>query len=255
MVDAAGPCGYGLSRALSRKHLRCWVVAPSVVPKTAGDRVRTDRRDAIQLARLMRAGDLPPGAVPTVEDEAIRDRARARAAAIRARQAAKHRWKAFRLRQDMRSEGRATWGPAPRRGLAAVVGPTPAPPIVFQASVRAVAEHDARLQRLETELRAQVQGWRLAPVVRALQAMRGVQFTVAVTLIAALGDLTRFEPPRPLLSSLGRTPRESSSGARRRQGAITTAGQTFARRALSAGAWASRYPATVSRHRPWRWEH
>jgi transposase len=239
-VSEAGPCGYWLSRDLSRKHLLCWVVAPSLVPQKAGDRVKTDRRDATQLARLMRSGDLTAVDVPTVEDEAIRDLARARADAIRDRKAAKNRLQAFLLRQDIRYEGRATWGPAPLRWLAEVVCPTPAQQIVFQEDVRAVAEHDDRLQRLETELREPVQGWRLAPVVQALQAMRGVQFTVAVTLVAERGDLTRFENPRPLMSSRGLTPSDYSSGARRRQGTITTAGHTFARRALIEGAWAYR---------------
>jgi transposase len=133
-------------------------VAPSLGPKTAGDRVKTARRDATPLARLRRSGDVTPVYVPAVEAEAIRDLARARADAIRDRQAAKNRLKAFLLRQDIRYEGRATWGPAPRRWRAAVVGPTPAQQIVFQEYVRAVAEHDERLQRLETELREQVQG-------------------------------------------------------------------------------------------------
>jgi transposase len=248
LVYEAGPCGYWLYRYLTKKHLLCWVVASSLVPKKAGDRVKTDRRDAIQLARLMRSGDLTPVYVPTVEDEAIRDLARAREDAIRDRKAAKNRLKAFLLRQDIRYEGRATWGPAHLRWLAEVVCPTPAQQIVFQEYVRAVTEHDERLQRLEMELPAQVQGWRLAPVVQALQAMRGVQFTVAVTLIAELGDLTRFENPRQLMSYLGLTPSAYSSGERRRQGTITKAGNTFARRALIEGAWAYRYPAKVSRH-------
>jgi transposase len=247
-VYEAGPCGYWLYRYLPRKHLTCWVVAPSCVPKKAGDRVKTDRRDATQLARLMRAGDLTPVYVPAVEDEAIRDLTRAREDAIRALKAAKSRLKAFRLRQDIRYEGRATWGPAHLRWLAEVVCPPPAQQIVFQEYVRAVSEHQERLQRLEAELRDQVAVWHLAPVVQALQAMRGVQFTVAVTLMAELGDLSRFENPRHLMSSLGLPPREYSSGERRRQGGITTAGNTFARRALIEGAWAYRYPAKVSRH-------
>ena len=247
-VYEAGPCGYWLYRYLTKKHLLCWVVAPSLVPKKAGDRVKTDRRDATQLARLMRSGDLTPVYVPAVEDEAIRDLARAREDAIRDRKAAKNRLKAFLLRQDIRYEGRATWGPAHLRWLAEVVCPTPAQQIVFQEYVRAVSEHQERLQRLETELREQVHTWRLSPVVQALQAMRGIQFTVAVTLIAELGDLTRFENPRQLMSYLGLTPSEYSSGERRRQGSITKAGNTFARRALIEGAWAYRYPAKVSRH-------
>lgn len=109
-----------------------------------------------------------------------------------------------------------------------------------------------RLWRLEAALREPAPAWRLPPVVQALQARRGVQFTVAVTLIAARGDLTRFDNPRPLMRSWGLTPSEDSRGARRRQGTMTTAGHTFARQALMEGAWSSRYPAQVSRHLPWR---
>jgi Transposase IS116/IS110/IS902 family len=174
--------------------------------------------------------------------------------AIRDRKAAKDRLKAFLRRQDIRSEGRATWGPAPLRWLAAGVGPTPAQPRVFQAYGRAVSAHQARLQRLETELREPVRGWRLAPVVQALQARRGVHFTVAVTRIAALGDLSRVENPRPLMRDLGLPPSEDSRGERRRQGRITQAGKAFARRALSEGAWSYRSPAQVSRPLPWRLE-
>jgi transposase len=223
-------------------------VAPSLVPKKAGDRVKTDRRDATQLARLMRSGELTPVYVPEVEDEAIRDLSRAREDAIRDLKAAKSRLQAFLLRQDIRYEGRAPWGPAHLRWLAEVVCPTPAQQIVFQEYVRAVSEQQDRLQRLEAELREQVQAWRLYPVVHALQALRGVQFTVAVILIAELGDLTRFDNPRQLMSYLGLTPSEYSSGERRRQGTITKAGNTFARRALIEGAWSYRYPAKVSRH-------
>jgi transposase len=238
VVYEAGPCGSWLSRALSRKPRRCWVVAPSLVPKNAGDRVTTDRRDATQLARRMRSGDLTPVDVPTVEAAASRDLACAREEASRARQAAQPRLKACLRRRDIRYEGRAPWGPAPVRWLAAVVCPTPAQPLVCQAYGRAVAAHDERLQRLETALRAQVQGWRLAPVVQALQAMRGVQCPVAVTLIADLGDLTRFENPRPLMSALGLPPSASSRGERRR----CRHRQPRARRCPAAGSSRSHWP-------------
>jgi transposase len=253
-VYEAGPCGSWLYRSLRRKHLIGWVVAPSGVPQKAGDRVKTERRDATQLARLMRSGDRMPVDGPAVEDEASRDLTRAREDAIRELKAAKSRLKAFLRRQDLREEGRATWEPAHRRGLAEVSGPTPAQQIGFQEYVRAVAEHQGRPQRLEAELRDYVQVWRLAPVVQALQAMRGVQFTGAVTLMAELGDLSRFANPRQLMSSLGLTPSEYSSGERRRQGSLTQAGHTFARRALIEGAWAYRYAAKVSRHLPLRLE-
>jgi transposase len=247
-VYEAGPCGYWLYRYLTKKGYVCWVIAPSLIPKKAGDRVKTDRRDAIQLARLMRSGDLTPVYVPAVEDEAIRDLSRAREDVLRDLKAAKLRLKAFLLRHDIRYTGRATWGPAHLRWLSEVVCPTPAQQIVFQEYLRAVSEHTERLQRLEQELTDQVQTWRLAPVVDALQALRGVQFTTAVTTVAELGDLTRFDNPRQLMAYLGLTPSESSSGERRRQGSITKAGNTHARRALVEGAWAYRYPAKVSRH-------
>jgi transposase len=144
-VYEAGPCGYWLYRYLTKKNLKCWVVAPSQIPKKAGDRIKTDRRDAMQLARLLRSGDLTPIYVPGVEDEAIRDLVRAREDALKDGKAAKVRLKAFLLRQDIGYAGRATWGPAHLRGLAKVVCPPPAQQIVFQEYVRAMSEHTERL--------------------------------------------------------------------------------------------------------------
>jgi transposase len=240
LVYEAGPCGYWLYRYLTKQGLECWVVAPSQIPKKAGDRVKTDRRDAVQLARLLRSGDLTPVYVPAVEDEAIRAVVRAREDARKDLKAAKVRLKAFLLRQDIRYEGRATWGPAQLRWLANVVCPTPAQQLVFQDYVRAVSEQTERLQRVEAELPALGQSWRWAPVVEAIQALRGVQFIAAVTLIAELGDLSRFENPRQLRSYLGLVPSEHTSGERRRQGSITKTGNSPARRVLVEGAWAYR---------------
>jgi transposase len=233
---------------LTKKKLTCGVGAPSQIPKKAGDGVKTDRRDARHLARLLRSGELRPGYVPAVADEALRDLGRAREDSLKDGKAAKARLKAFWLRQDSRYEGRANWGSAHLRGLAKGVCPTPAQHIVFQESVRAVSEPQERLPRLEAALQTQVQPWRWLAVVEAIPALRGVQFTVAVTLIAALGDLSRFENPRHLRSSLGLIPSEHPTGERRRQGAITKTGNSQARRALIAGAWAYRSPAKVSRH-------
>jgi transposase len=189
-----------------------------------------------------------------VEDEAIRDLTRAREDAIRDLKAAKLRLKAFWLRHAMRYTGQATWSPAHLRWLSEVVCPTPAQPMVFQEYVRAVNAHSERLQCLEQELHEPVPSWRLHPVVEALQALRGVPCTVAVTTVAELGDLTRFDNPRHLMDYLGLTPAESSSGPRRRQGSMIKAGNTHARRALVEGAGAYRYPAKVSRHLPLRLE-
>jgi len=247
-IYEAGPCGYWLYRYLTKKGDDGWVVAPSRIPKKAGDRVKTDRRDAVQLARLARSGDLTAVYVPKVEDEAIRDLSRAREDTLSDLKDAKFRLKAFLLRHDIRYTGRANWSPAHLRWLSEVVCPTPAQHSVFQEYVRAVTEHTERLQRREPARQEHGHAWRLHPVVEALQALRGVQFTVAVTMVAEIGDLTRFDTPRELMKFLGLIPSEYSSGERRQQGSITKAGNTHARRALVEGAWAYRYPAKVSRH-------
>src|SRR6266850_4660541 len=192
-IYEAGPCGYWLYRSLQKKGYDGWVVAPSLIPKKAGERVKTDRRDAVPLARVARSGDLTLVYVPQVNDEAIRDLTRAREDVISDLKDAQCRLKAFLLRQDIRSAGRANGSPAHLRWLSEVVCPTPAQQIVFQEYVRTVTEHTERLGRLDQELRAQATTWRLHPVVDALQALRGVQFTVAVTMVAEMGDLTRFD--------------------------------------------------------------
>jgi transposase len=237
-VYEAGPCGFVLHRYLTSHGLDCHVVAPSLIPKRPGDRVKTDRRDAVELARLLRSGDLTPVHVPSVQDEAIRDLVRARDAARVTLKAAKLRLKSFLLRQGLNYTGRANWNAPHRRYLAKVVCPTPAQQIVFQESVRAVDEQVDRLQRIEKELLDLVPSWRLAPVVEALQALRGVQWIVALTVVAELGDLTRFENPRQLAAFVGLVPSEHTSGEKRRQGSITKTGNSRARRALVEGAWA-----------------
>ena len=242
----AGPCGYVLYRHLTARGLECLVVAPSLIPRKPGDRVKTDRRDAVQLARLLRSGDLTPVHVPTTEDEAIRDLSRAREDAVIDLKSARLRLKAFLLRLGIRYVGRANWNDAHRRFLARIVCPTPAQQVVFQEYLRAVDEHAERLKRIEEQLAEFVPQWRLNPVVEALQALRGVQRITAVTAVAELGDLTRFDSPRQLAAFLGLTPSEYSSGESRRQGGITKGGNAHARRALVEGAWAYRYPAKVS---------
>jgi transposase len=238
--DDAGPCGDWRSRSLMKKADDGWVVAPSLLPPKAGDRVTTDRRDAVPWARLARSGDLTPVDGPTVDDEAMRDLTRAREETLSALQEATCRLTACVRRHDLRDPGRATWNPAHRRWLAEVVCPTPAQPIVFHEYVRAVTEHTARLQRLAQARQERVTSWRLRPVVAALQAWRGVPCTGAVTLGAERGALTRVGHPRELRKCLGLSPAAYATGERRRPGAIPTAGHRQARRALGEGAWASR---------------
>jgi len=243
----AGPSGYGLYRYLRKKDHPCLVVAPSLIPKKPGVRVKTDRRDAVQLARLLRSGDLSPVYVPQVEDEAIRDLSRAREDVLQDLKASRLRLKSFLLRQGIYYTGRANWSAAHLRWLAEVVCPTPVQQIVFQEYVHTTTERLERLTRLEAELHDHVKGWKLLPLVEALQALRGVQFTVAVTTVAELGDITRFDNPRQLTAYLGLSPSVYQSGDKRRLGGITKTGNAHARRALIEGAWAYRYPAKVSR--------
>src|SRR5437667_8178084 len=169
-VYEAGPCGYWLYRYLTRKGLTCVVVAPSLIPRKPGDRVKTDKRDAVTLARLARSGDLTPVYVPAVPDEAIRDLARAREDALHDLNAARFRLKALLLRNDIRYTARANWGAEPRRWLARFVFPTPAQQIVFQEYVRTVTERTELLQRLEAELLEQAKTWRISPGVAAPHA-------------------------------------------------------------------------------------
>jgi transposase len=206
VVYEAGPGGYGLYRYLTGKGFACHVVAPSLIPRKSGDRVKTDRRDAMTLARLMRSGDLRSIYVPGIEDEALRDLSRGRDDAMQDLKRSKRGLKSFLLRQDIRDEGRATWNPAHLRWLSEVVCPTPPPQIVFQEYLRAISEQQERVQRVERELHDAVKGWRLYPLVEAIQARRGVELTGAVILMTELGDITRFDNPRQLMSYLGLTP-------------------------------------------------
>ncbi len=242
----AGPCGYVLYRYLTSKGLDCRVIAPSLISKKPGVRVKTDRRDASEIARQLRAGDLTAIYVPRVEDEAIRDLCRARDAARVTLKAAKLRLKSFLLRQGLHYTGKAQWNDAHRRYLAQVVCPTAPQQIVFQESLHAVDEQVDRLVRLEEELLEAAPTWRLFPVVEALQALRGVQQVVATTVVAELGDLTRFDNPRQLAAFVGLIPSEHSSGGKRHLGAITKTGNGRARRALTETAWAYRYNAKIS---------
>jgi transposase len=254
-VYEAGPCGYWLYRYLTRKGLACRVVAPSLIPRKPGDRVKTDKRDALTLARLARSGDLTAVYVPQVADEAIRDLARAREDARRDLNDARFRLKALLLRHDIRYTGRANWGEEHCRWLARFVFPTPTQQIVFQEYVRTVTERTERLERLEAALREQAPTWRLYPLVDALQALRGVQFTVAIITVAELGDFTRFTRAPELMKYLGLTPSEYTSAGRRRLGGITKAGNGHARRALVEAAKAYRHRAKVSEQIQARQQH
>ena len=243
----AGPCGYEIYRHLVSQGHVCIVVAPSMIPKQSGNKVKTDKRDAVQLTRLFRAGELTPVYVPCREDEAIRDLSRAREDAMLNLKTARQRLKSFLLRHDIRYVGKTSWNEKHLRWLADEVRlPNPVQQIVFQEYVNAVTESKNRLDRLLNELEHFVTQWRLYPAVQALMAMRGVKIIVATTIIAELGDLSRFTHPTQLMSFLGLTPSEYSSGERKRRGAITKTGNQHARRILIEAAWAYRFVPKVS---------
>lgn len=246
IVYEAGPCGYGLYRQLVQKGFDCMVCAPSLIPKKPGERVKTDRRDALKLVRSLRAGDLSPVYVPGVEDEAFRDLARAWAAAKADLKHSRQRLKSFLLSHGVRYTGSANWGPAHRRWISTFAFPNHWQQLAFDECRRTIEDRLAQCDRLEAALREAVVNWRFYPAVLGLQAMRGIQFTTAVGMLAELGDLSRFEHPRQLMAWLGVTPSEHSSGDRRRQGSITKNGNSYARKLLVEAAWSYRYPARVS---------
>ena len=237
IVYEAGPCGFVIWRHLQRQDLHCEVVAPSSIARPSGDRVKTDRRDAMLLARLARSGDLAVVRVPDEVDESVRDLVRAREDAIREQRNGRHRLKALLLRNGMSYAGKSSWTAAHLRWLATLKMPHPAQQIAFQEYLHMITEATARIARLEQALFETLPTWHLAPVVQALQALRGVQMIAAMTLVAELQDFLRFESPRQLMAYVGLVPGEHSSGPKRRQGGITKAGNSAARRMLVEVAW------------------
>jgi transposase len=245
-VYEAGPCGYAIYRHLIAQGFACQVVAPSMTPRRPGERIKTDRRDCIKLARLARAGELTVVHVPDAQDEAVRDLVRARGDAVRNQRDARHRLKALLLRHEIRYVGKTAWTDAHARWLARVKLPHPAQQIVFQEYLDSVRESTQRIARLTQALQQIVADWRWQPVVSALQSLRGIQLVHAATLVAEIGDIQRFSHPRHLMAYLGLVPGEHSSGSRRRQGSITKTGNSHARRALVEAAWQYRLPARLT---------
>ena len=246
-VYEAGPCGYGISRHLTEKGIDCMVAAPSLIPKKSGDRIKNDRRDAKMLARLHRAGELTAVYVPDAQDEAMRDLNRAREDAVIDAKKAKQRLKAFLLRNGVAFAGSSQWSGAYFNWLADIAMPYPAQQVALQEYIDAVHESLNRVKRLTDQIRQMVPGWRLAPIVSALQASRGVSLVVAVTVIAELGDLSRFAKPSQLMAYLGLVPSEHSSGESIKKRGITKTGNSHVRKALVEAAWSYRMQARVSR--------
>jgi len=246
IVYEAGPCGFVLCRHLRSQGLECAVVAPSLIPKKASDRVKTDRRDADQLARLYRAGELTAIHVPDQEDEAVRDMVRARTSAMVEQRKARNRLKGFLLRLGFRYTGKSSWTEAHQRYLAGLVMPQPPQQIAFQEYLHAINDATERLARLTQAVEDALPGWKRAPVVRALMSLRGVQALTGMTLVAEVGDFNRFGDARSLMNFFGLTPSEHSSGGSRAQGGITKCGNAHCRRVLTEAAWQYRLKPKVS---------
>jgi transposase len=242
----AGPCGYGIQRQLSAAGHDCVVVAPSLIPRKPGDRIKTDRRDANNLARLHRAGELSAVWIPDTAHEAMRDLVRARLAAVRSLRQARQQLSGFLLRHGCHY-GRPAWTQMHRRWLAGLRFEQPAHHIVLEDHIATIEAATDRRDRLTKQIEIMLSDWSLAPVVHALQSLRGMALVTAATIIAELGDLSRFTNPRQLMAYLGLVPSEHSSGGTRRQGGITKAGNTTARRMLIEAAWSYRFPAKISR--------
>lgn len=239
----AGPCGYGLYHQVRASGHDCEVVAPALIPRKSGDRVKTDRRDAQMLASLSRSGELTPVWVPEPEQEAIRDLTRAREDMKAIELKARQRLGAFLLRHGKRYEGKSKWTQAHWRWLERVRFDSPIQQIVMEEYIDAVKQAQRHVAGLEKQMEQALASWSLQPVVKALMAMRGVGLISAMTVLAELGDISRFDSPRQLMAYLGLVPSEHSSGGTRRQGGITKTGNGHVRRVLVETAWSYRFPA------------
>lgn len=245
----AGPCGYVLHRQLVGLGQDCQVVAPSRIPKQPGERIKTDRRDAIKLAQLLRSGVLTGVWVPDTEQEAMRDLTRARNDMKNQERKAKQQLNAFLLRNGCSwPANKKRWGTIHLNWLAGLRFEQPYQHVVLQEYINAVSEACRRVAEINRLMEEALPQWSMAPVVDSLRALRGIDTLAAMILLAELGDISRFESPRQLMSFLGLVPSEHSSGPSRRQGAITRTGNGHARRVLVEASWCYRFPARQTAH-------
>jgi transposase len=245
----AGPCGYQLYRQLLGLGQDCQVVAPSKIPAQPGERIKTDRRDAAKLARLLRSGELTPVWVPGTEQEAMRDLTRARDDIKAQQRKARQQLNAYVLRHGHHWPSTKTrWTQTHYRWLENLRFDHDWQQVVLQEYVDAVKAADQRVADLTAQMERVLPQWTLAPVVESLVALRGIDKLSAMVLLAELGDISRFESPKQLMAFLGLVPSEHSSGGRRRQGGITKTGNAHARRMLVEAAWSYRFPPRLTAH-------
>ena len=245
----AGPCGYGLYRELLALGHDCQVVAPSLIPRKPGERIKTDRRDACKLAGALRNGDLTAVWVPDEEQEALRDLTRARDDLKAQERKARQQLNAYVLRHGHAWPSNKTrWSERHYAWLESRKFSHDWQYVVLQEYLDAVKASSQRVADIGAQMQRVLPQWSLAPVVDSLVALRGIDKLAAMVLLAELGDISRFDSPRQLMAYLGLVPSEHSSGASRRQGAITKTGNRHARRMLVESAWSYRFPARQTRH-------
>ena len=245
----AGPCGYGLYRQLLELGHDCQVIAPSLIPRKPGERIKTDRRDACKLAQALRSGDLTAVWVPDEEQEAMRDLTRARDDLKGQERKARQQLNAYVLRHGHAwPSNRTRWTKTHYNWLESLRFAHDWQQVVLQEYVDAVKAASRRVSDITAQMEQALPQWSLAPVVASLVALRGIDKLAAMVLLAELGDISRFESPRQLMAFLGLVPSEHTSGGRRRQGAITKTGNSHARRMLVESAWSYRFPARQTMH-------
>ncbi len=243
----AGPTGYGLHRLIESLGHDCEVVAPSLIPQKPGDRVKTNRRDALGLARQLRAGELTAVWVPDARHEAMRDLTRAREAAVEDLRGKRQQVSSLLLRLGRHYPGKRTWSKAHVDWLLSQRLDHAEQRIAFEEMLLAIRQVQERIVRLEQAIGASVPDWSLAQVVTALMAVRGVDLVTATALLAEIGELSRFQTPRKLMAYLGLVPSEHSTGDKVKRGGITKAGNRRARRLLVECSWSYRHPPRIGK--------
>jgi transposase len=245
----AGPTGYHLYRQIIGSGHDCEVVAPSKIPRKSGDRVKTDRLDAVKLAQYLRSGELTAVWVPDHEQEAMRDLTRARGDMKAQELKARQQLNAFVLRHGHHWPSNKTrWTQTHFNWLESLEFPHPWQQVVLQEYIDAVKAAGRRVADVMNQVLQALPTWSLAPVVDSLVALRGIDKLAAITLLSELGDISRFDNPRQLMAYLGVVPSEHSTGKSRRQGSITLTGNGYARRVLVESAWSYRFQARQTMH-------
>ena len=245
----AGPCGYPLYRQLKSSGHHVQVVAPSLIPKRAGVRIKTDRRDADKLASLLRSGELTPVWVPDEETEAMRDLVRARDDLKAIEKKTRQQLNAMVLRHGHAWPAtRTRWTKTYYNWLETLKFEHDWNYVVIQEYIEASQESTRRVDNITEQILRLVPQWSLAAVVHSLVALRGVDYLSAIQLLAELGDLSRFDSPKELMAFVGLVPSIHASGDRSRSGAITKTGNRHVRRSLVECAWSYRFPARRTAH-------